>query len=402
MHDTIPSVKLLEIAKDYGTPTYVYDADVIREQYQKLESAFSSLDCRFFYAAKALTNINILKYIRGLNASVDCSSVQEVQLALLAGFSPENILYTSNGVSFDEICEAAATGAHINIDSLSNLEKFGKKFGSSYPVGIRLRPNIRAGGNYKISTGHDSSKFGIPIEQLQQITDTVNRHKLQVKILHIHTGSDVQEPDTFIQSAEKMFQIAGHFPEAEVLDLGGGFKVAYRPDEKDADLKKIASELENVYHTYQQQHQRSFRFWFEPGKFLVSRCGYFLTEVTVLKPTDTINFVSVNSGFNHLLRPMFYDAYHHIINLSNPGGVPGIYTVTGNICETDTFASDRLINEVREGDILVFCNAGAYGFQMASQYNSRYRPAEVMITDGKTILIRKRDSFDDLLKNQIL
>lgn len=389
------------IAQKFGTPLYVYHAEKINEQYQKLVTAFSILDTQFFYACKALTNINILRYIKELGCNVDCSSINEVKLAILAGFEPQRILYTSNGIAFSEIEEAAEIGVHINIDSLSNLEKFGKKYGHSYPVGIRIRPNILAGGNLKISTGHDGSKFGIPINQLDKIEEIVSSTNLLIRSLHIHTGSDIKDPSVFVKGMEVLFELIPHFPELEVIDLGGGFKVPYKPEEKETDVILLAQKIKETFNNHLIAGNKKFQVWFEPGKFLVSECGFLLTKVTVLKNAGDIIFAAVDSGFNHLIRPMMYDAYHHIENISNPTGELKVYTITGNICETDTFAADRALNEIREGDTLVFYNAGAYGFEMSSNYNARFKPAEIIIKEGTASLIRKRDTWDDLLKGQI-
>ena len=405
MPEQLSNEQLLQAASEFGTPLYVYHAEKIKEQYQKLTAAFSLLDTKFFYASKALTNINILRYIKEIGCNIDCSSINEVKLALHAGMESERILYTSNGIAFSEIEEAVAAGVHINIDSLSNLEKFGKKYGHSYPVGIRIRPDIMAGGNLKISTGHVGSKFGIPVNQLQQIEEVVKSTGMHIRTLHIHTGSDIKDAAVFVQGIEVLFEMIPHFPELEVIDLGGGFKVPYQPGEKETDINLLAKKIKEAFDNHAQSGKptttKKFQLWFEPGKFLVSQCGYMLAQVTVLKDTGSILFAAVNSGLNHLIRPMMYDAYHHIENISNPDGKEKLYTVTGNICETDTFASDRKINEIREGDFLAFYNAGAYGFEMASNYNSRFKPAEVLIKDGKAKLIRKRDEFKDLLSNQI-
>lgn len=392
---------LVSLGKEFGTPLYVYHAEKIKEQYQKLTTAFSRSNTLFFYACKALTNINILRYICELGANVDCSSINEVKLALHAGFPSGRILYTSNGIAFDEIEEAQSLGITINIDSLSNLEKFGQKFGHSYPVGIRLRPNIMAGGNLKISTGHDKSKFGIPVDQIDRILELVKTYNLRISDLHIHTGSEIKDVEVFVKGIEILFDIIPRFAELEFIDLGGGFKVPYKDGDVETDIPLLASKIEEAFANHPNPGGRPLQVWFEPGKFLVSECGYFITQVNVIKETAAANFVSVNSGFNHLIRPMFYDSYHRIENISNPHGEPKQYSVVGNICETDTFAWARTINEVREGDYLVFYNAGAYGFEMSSNFNSRYKPAEVMVKDGKAHLIRKRDVFADLLRNQI-
>lgn len=401
MSTSLSHQQLISIANEYGTPVYVYHAEKITEQFAKLQQAFGQTPARFFYASKALTNINILKHIRSLGCFVDCSSINEVKLALHAGFDHKNVLYTSNGIAFSEIEEAVSLGVNINIDSLSNLEKFGKKYGHSYPVGIRLRPNIMAGGNLKISTGHEKSKFGIPIEQLDQIVALVKKENLFIAGLHVHTGSEIRDVDVFMKVADIFFDLVPHFPEARFLDLGGGFKVPYKEEETGTDIQLLAQKVAEVLARLQQTYQREFEVWFEPGKFIVSECGYFITEVNVLKQNGNTVFAGVNSGFNHLIRPMFYDAYHRIENISNPDAPKLSYTVVGNICETDTFATDRLIAEVREGDRLVLYNAGAYGFEMGSNYNSRFRPAQVLVMNGKAHLIGKRDSFDDLLRNQV-
>jgi diaminopimelate decarboxylase len=392
---------LCSIANTYGTPLYVYNADKITAQFRNLQSAFANSNTRFFYASKALTNINILKHILSIGCSIDCSSVNEAHLAIHVGFKPENILYTSNGIDFSEIEEAVSLGININIDSLSNLEKFGKKYGHSYPVGIRLRPNIMAGGNLKISTGHSNSKFGIPIEQLNEILALVQQHQIFIRGLHIHTGSEIKDVSVFMKVAEVFFDLVPHFPELEFLDLGGGFKVAYKNNDHITDINLLAKEIEKFLKDLELKHQRKFQCWFEPGKYLVSEAGYLITKVNVLKTSNNTVFAGVNSGLNHLIRPMMYDAYHRIANISNTKGIIKTYTITGNICETDTFGTDRHLNEVSEGDYLAIYNAGAYGFEMSSNYNARYKPAEVIVLDGKASLIRKRDEFADLLRNQI-
>ncbi len=392
--------QLIQAANTFETPLYVYDAERIKEQYQKLTEAFPSDKVRFFYACKALTNINILKLVKALGSQVDCSSINEAKLALYAGFEPSQILYTSNGIAFDEIEEARSLGIHITIDSLSNLAKFGQKYGSSYPVGIRLRPGIMAGGNLKISTGHDKSKFGIPSDQLELIQTLIKKYSLRVTNLHIHTGSDIKDPDVFVKGIEVLFDLVPHFPDLKSIDLGGGFKIAYKEGDPGIDVQELAVKVLTVLEG--NPATKNLEIWFEPGKFLVSDCGYLVTKVTVLKETLATTFASINSGFNHLIRPMFYDAYHQIHNISNPSGPLKEYTVVGNICETDTFAWNRLLPEISEGDLLVLNNAGAYGYEMASNYNSRFKPAEVLFENGVPRLIRKRDTIEDLLKNQVL
>ena len=401
MSTSLPAEYLLELANQFGTPLYVYHAEKIKEQYNRLRKAFEKSDARFFYACKALTNINILRYIKSIGCNIDCSSINEVFLALKAGFAKENILYTSSNIAFQEIETAAELGVNINIDSLSNLKKFGKKFGNTYPVSVRLRPNIMAGGNLKISTGHESSKFGIPLEQVGHILQIVNETGVCITGLHIHTGSDIKDVDVFLKGVNVLFEVSSHFSQLEFLDLGGGFKFAYKQGDEETDIESLGLRLAEEVEAFEKKSGRKWQLWFEPGKFLVSDAGYFLAQVNVIKETTSITFAGVNTGLNHLIRPMFYGSYHTIQNISNPNGQTKNYTVVGNICETDTFATNRALNEISEGDFLLFLNAGAYCFEMASNYNSRYKPAEVLVKDGKAHLIRRRDVLEDLLKNQL-
>lgn len=399
MEQHLSNEQLTAIAAEYGTPVYIYNADKITAQYQTLTTAFAGQRVRFFYACKALTNPHILRHVHSLGAGIDCSSINEVKLALYAGAQPTNILYTSNGIAFEEIAEAVSLGVHVNIDSLSNLEKFGARFGSNYPVGLRLRPNIMAGGNLKISTGHDKSKFGIPVDQVQQVLALVQQYDIRVNCLHIHTGSEIKDVDVFVQGIAVLFDIVPQFQHLQYIDLGGGFKVAYRKGEQVTDINELAAKVGAAFANHPNPNGQPLEVWFEPGKYMVSECGYFVANVNVIKETAAATFVGINTGFNHLIRPMFYDSYHYIKNISNPDGEPKQYAVVGNICETDTFAWDRKLNEVREGDLLLFYNAGAYGFEMSSNFNSRYKPAEVMVEHGVAKLIRRRDTFDDLLRN---
>lgn len=392
--------QLTEIAQVYGTPVYVYHAERIAFQYEKLKKAFRVIDARIYYACKALTNIHILRYVQSLGASLDCVSIYEVRIGLMAGFSKEDILFTPNCVDFNEILEAKELGVRINIDNISILEQFGHAFNASYPVCIRINPHIMAGGNFKISTGHVDSKFGISIHQLRHIERIVKSTGLKVRGLHMHTGSEIRDIQVFLMGFDVMLDLAEHFPDLDYVDMGSGFKVPYQSGESETDIDLLGEMLASRLEIFKQETGKSLQVCFEPGKYLVSQCGYFIVKANVVKQTPATVFVGVNSGFNHLIRPMLYDAYHHIENISNPHGVKRLYTVVGNICETDTFAWDRSLPEVREGDLLAFHNAGAYGFEMASPFNSRPRPAEVMVQNNQHRLIRKRETLEDLLRNQ--
>ncbi len=398
---SLTNSQLIEIADQYGSPLYIYDGATIVRQFNKLTSAFKQTNARFFYACKALSNINILKLIRNLGGNLDCVSINEVQLGLMAGFEPQQIIFTPNCVDFNEIEAAKDLGVNINIDNISLLEQFGNKFAGSYPVCIRINPHIMAGGNMKISTGHIDSKFGISIHQIRHILRIVKSTGLLVHGLHMHTGSEIKDIEVFIRSLEILLDLAHEFPELKFLDLGSGFKVPYQEGDYTTDLETLAQRINEVFAAFEEQEGRKFEIWFEPGKFLVSESGFFVVKANVIKQTTATTFIGVNSGFNHLIRPMFYEAYHKISNISNPDGPERIYTIVGNLCETDTFAWDRKINEVHEGDYLVFHNAGAYGAEMSSSFNSRPRPAEVLIHNDQTLLIRRAESFEDLLARQI-
>ena len=388
-------------ADQFGTPLYVYNTPTITGQYEKLKQAFTGHSTRFFYACKALSNVAVLRHIRGLGAGLDCVSINEVRLGLHVGFAPDDILFTPNSVTFEEVVAAKELGVNLNIDNISLLERFGAAFGGSYPVCVRLNPHIEAGGNYKIQTGHIDSKFGISIHQLRHLERVVKGTGLHVRGLHMHTGSEIKDVGVFLRALEVLFDAAGRFPDLEFLDLGSGFQVPDKPGDAETDVAARGQQVAAAFHTFEQEYGRPLECWFEPGKYLVSEAGYLLVSVAVVKQTTATVFAGVNSGFNHLIRPMFYDSYHHISNLSNPAGAERLYTVVGNICETDTFAWDRLLPEIRENDVLAFHNAGAYGFEMSSSFNARLRPAEVLLENGEARLIRRRQTFEDLLEGQV-
>jgi diaminopimelate decarboxylase len=397
----IGGISVLELCKEYGTPLYVYDAAVIERQYNRLKNAFGSTKVDIHYACKALNNINILKFIKNLGGSLDTVSIQEVQLGLKAGFEPKDIMYTPNCVNIDEINRAVEFGVNINIDNLSILEQFGNLYKDTYPVCVRINPHIMAGGNQKISTGHIDSKFGISIYQLRHLERVVKSTGLKIIGLHMHTGSDILDADVFLRGADILFEAANSFKELEYLDFGSGFKVKYHENDNTTNIEDLGAKISERFQEFCKNYGRELTLVFEPGKYLVSESGFLFVRTNVIKQTTATVFAGVDSGQNHLIRPMMYDAYHHITNVSNPIGIERIYTVVGYICETDTFGWDRKLNEVREGDVLVLHNAGAYGYSMSSNYNSRYRPAEVLIHNGQAKLIRRRENLDDLLSTQV-
>ncbi len=392
---------LLHIAEEFGAPVYVYDAAKIKAQYERLTNAFSGVKkLRLHYATKALNNISILKYVQSLGGGLDTVSIQEVKLGLRAGFSPSSIIFTPNGVSLSEIEEVAKLGVQINIDNLSILEQFGSKY-PDIPVCIRINPHVMAGGNSNISVGHIDSKFGISIHQIPHLIRIAENTKMNINGIHMHTGSDILDIDVFLHASEILFETAKNFKQLSFIDFGSGFKVPYKTGDIETNVEELGEKLTEKFNAFCKEYGKDLTLAFEPGKFLVSQAGYFLTKVNVVKQTTSTVFAQVDSGFNHLIRPMLYGSHHEIVNISQPEGRERFYSVVGYICETDTFGSNRKIAEISEGDILAFKNAGAYCQTMASNYNSRFRPAEVLWLNNEAHLIRKQENFDDILRNQV-
>ncbi len=398
----IQGIDPLHLVKKYGSPLYVYDTQIIENQYKILRGSFSSVkNLRINYAMKALSNVSVLKFLQSLGSAVDTVSIEEVKTCLSVGFHPQHIGYTPSGVAWHEIEEAVRLGVKIHLDSIPLMEKFGAAYGNTVPVGLRLNPHVMAGGNLKISTAHERSKFGISILQLDDIQRVMRETGLVISGLHQHTGSEIKEAETFLSVAEIIFSEAKRFPDLTYIDLGGGFKVPYRSDEKGTDMAIVGAAIGERFNRLCADYGRDLTLVFEPGKFLVAECGVLFTTVNVVKHNPSVSFAAVDSGLNHLIRPMMYDAYHEIVNVSNPLKDKRLYNVVGYICETDNFAEDRLLPEISEGDVLGILNAGAYGFMMSSQYNSRFRPAEVLVVDGKDHLVRRRETMEDIMKNQI-
>jgi len=393
--------ELIRIVEEYGSPVYVYNGATIESQFNRLNKAFHKIESfKIYYAVKALSNISILKLLKKVGTGLDTVSIEEVQLGLHAGFAPHEIIFTPNGVSLQEIEMVAKLGVQINIDNLSILEQFGTR-NPSIPVCIRINPHVMAGGNANISVGHIDSKFGISIHQLPHILRVIENTKMHINGIHMHTGSDILDVEVFLYAAEILFETAKNFKELDFIDFGSGFKVPYKKGDIETDVEEFGKKLTKRFLNFEKEYGRPLTLAFEPGKFLVSEAGVFLASVNVVKQTTSTVFAGINSGFNHLIRPMLYGAQHQIDNISNLKGKERFYTVVGYICETDTFANNRRINEIREEDILCFRNAGAYCFSMASNYNSRVKPAEVLWLNNKAHLIRQRETFEDILRNQV-
>jgi len=389
-----------QLANKYQTPLYIYDAAKIEEKFNLFTNAFKVENLKIHYATKALNNISVLKFLKNLGAGLDCVSVSEIKLGIKAGFKPEDIIFTPNGVAFNEYIEAIKIGANITVDNIEVLEKIGN-LKENPEIFIRLNPHLMAGGNKNISVGHIGSKFGISIHQLPIAKRIIKNYGIHVTGIHIHTGSDIIEAEIFERVARLILNIADDFEHITSIDFGSGFKVKYKENDLYTNITKVGHQFSKIFNAYCAKRNQKITLRFEPGKFLVSEAGYFLSKVNTVKQTTACTFIALNTGFNHLVRPMFYNAYHQIENISNANGEKKMYSVVGYICETDTFAEDRLIAEVKAGDLILFKNAGAYCFTMSSNYNSRLKPAEVLIYKDKDFLIRKRETFEDLMHNQI-
>lgn len=390
-----------KLAEQYGTPYYIYDLSIVERQINQFKQAFPTSKLKIKYAMKALSNITILKFMRSQGVEIDAVSLEEIELAKLAGFLPSQILYTPNCVNFESIQAAASQGVQINIDDLKVLAEFGEHYQGNVPCCIRINPHILAGGNEKISTGHIDSKFGISIHQLDQILDLTKKYKIRINGVHVHTGSDILDSDVFLLTAKVVFDVARNFPDLEFLDFGSGFKVAYKENDIITNLQELGASLEKEFHLFCKEYGRELELWFEPGKYLVSESGSLITRVHTVKTTPTNKFVGVDTGLNHLIRPMMYDAYHAIENISNPEAPTKLYSVVGQICETDTLGKLRTLNLVRKGDLLRIKNCGAYAYSMASNYNSKLRPPELAVYNDQVYLIRKREQLQDLLDKQV-
>ncbi len=399
---TIQGIDVQTICREFGTPLFVYDADYITDQVKTFRAAFSGVPTRIKYACKASSNINIIRLMKKLGTGLDTVSPAEIHLGLEAGFKPEEIVFTPNCVDFSEIEQAVETGTALNIESISSLEKFARRYGGRVPACIRLNPNIASQANAeKVDWWHNQSKFGISLSQLKIVKELEAEYGLKINGVHIHSSSVIMSPEIFTAGARTVFDIASDFKHLEFVDFGGGIKVDVGDGNPVINLNEIGQALEMLYADFCRKLGRKIDIWFEPGRFLVGNAGTLLAECTVVKENEAVDFVGVNSGFNHLIRPMFYDAYHEIVNVSNPHGARHTYTVVGNLCEIDNLGQDRRLNEVREKDLIAIKSAGAYGFSMASCYNSRPRPAEVLVINGQARLIRKRETYTDMVRNMV-
>lgn len=404
----IDGVSSLEIARLYDTPLYVYSENMIRRRYRELRKALNLYypRSRILYAAKANTSLSVLKLLREEGAELDAISPGEVYLALEAGFKPEQILFTGTSVGYEELLFLLEKGVRINLDSESQLDRL---IGIEVPemVSVRVNPEIGAGHHEHVITAGPDAKFGLWDIDAVKVFKKAKRAGVKRFGIQMHIGSGVLDVEHYLHAVKRLIEVAKHAQDEagvdfDFIDFGGGIGVPYRPEEKAVDLDVFIKRL--IDYAKEQLHIHNLgepEIWLEPGRYLVAESGILLTRVTTLKKTPHRSFLGVDAGFNTLVRPAMYGSYHPILSASSLNTPPEIYDVYGPLCESgDMFARERSLPRVSEGALLAILNVGAYGFSMSSQYNSRPRPAEVMVKDGLTRLIREKERIQDLIRGQ--
>lgn len=391
-----------DIAKEFGTPCYVNDEQRIRENYRNLHKAFNRyMDTTIHYACKANTSLAVLKILEQEGSGIDAVSIGEIKTCLKAGFTPDRIMYTGVFVSTEELKQVVETGVMINLDSISEMERLAEiKPGAK--ISFRITPGIGSGHGEKVITGNKGAKFGIPKEKVVETYLRAQDLGLEPIGIHAHIGSGGQSVEPFVEEAEVLSGLINQLSEAgidlEFVDIGGGIGVPYKPNEDEMDLGEFASQVTDVF----QMDTDVKKLIIEPGRYIVCDACVLLTRCTDVKDTGVKKYIGVDAGFNTLIRPAMYDSYHYIQNGSKFGkACTGRYDIAGPLCESgDYLGHDRVMSEPDEGDIIVVYNAGAYGYSMSSNYNSRPLCAEVLVNNGKAELIRAKQDIEDLWKYQ--
>ena len=404
---SLGGVHTRDLVNGFGSPLYVYEEETIRTRARELLSAITYKNTQIKYACKANTNIQIMKILREEGLGIDAVSPGEVYAALEAGFPSSEILFTANNVSWDEIEYAVSKDVMVNIDSLAYLRQFGERYPGK-DICVRINPNVGAGHHNHVITGGPESKFGIHYGQIQIIKAIAQNYGLNIRGIHQHIGSGILDPDMFIKAMNVLLDVAGKFEDLSFIDFGGGIGVPYRENEGRIDVGELGTKIAGEFKQFVEAYGRQVKLVIEPGRYIVAECGFLLATVTSVKEGEKHRFVGVDTGFNHLVRPAMYGSYHRILHAQNPLGEKQPQIIAGYLCESgDTFTRnsngiiDRELPLFCAGDIVCICNAGAYGFVMSSQYNSRPRPAEVLVKDGKARLIRKRERMEQLFVDQV-
>jgi len=389
---------LLEITNQFGTPTYVYDEQIIRQQCQLLKKHLTGINTRLLYAMKANSHPAILEIIRSEGFGIDAVSPGELYLAQKVGFSPEEILYTANNITDDEMHLTQKAGVLLNVGELSRLERFGQSY-SGGNICIRLNPQIGSGHHEHVVTAGKTTKFGIPVHEISKVLEIAKTYNIRITGIHQHIGSGISSMKVLGEAIQVLLKHATDFPHLQFVNIGGGFNIPYHPDDTPIDFENFQTSIVSLLKDTDKKANQKLEYWFEPGRFLVAESGVLLVRSNTIKEANGRTFAGTDSGMNQLIRPALYQAYHEIFNLSNAQASPSSYEIVGNICESgDIFAKNRSVQHIREGDILAIFDAGAYGMAMASIYNLRPFPAEVLIReDGSFTCIRTRQSPEDLI-----
>lgn len=394
----------IQLTKEFGSPLYVYNEEILRKRCQELKNLVTYKNFQVNYSVKANGNLSILKVVKEEGLKADAMSPGEIYVEEMAGFAPEDILYISNNVSAEEMQYAVDRGILTSVDSISQLETYGK-INTGGRVCIRFNPGVGAGHHEKVVTGGKKTKFGVAISDIPIVKEILNTYNLNLVGINQHIGSLFMDGDSYIDGAMSILNIAREFENLEFIDMGGGFGIPYQKlaSQSRLDLKHLGERLDKVLHEFAEEYGKEVTFKIEPGRYVVAECSVLLGSVYSLKENFGITYVGTDLGFNVLKRPVMYDS-HHDIEVYRRDNVPSLkshpVTIVGNICESgDIIAKDRLLPQVLIDDVLGVLDAGAYGYCMASNYNNRLRPAEVMIgLDGNPRLIRKRDTFADLVR----
>ncbi len=398
-------VDVFELREKYGTPLYVYNERILRERCNTIKNLVSYENFSVNYSAKANSNLTFLKIVRDCGLNVDAMSPGEISVELKAGFKPEQIFYISNNVTEEEMQFAIDRNIMISCDSLEQLEQYGQLNPNS-KVAVRFNPGVGAGHSDKVITGGKKTKFGVSVEYIPQVKEILAKYNLTLAGINQHIGSLYMEGTPFVESLHAIDNIASQFDTLEFIDLGGGFGIPYHKEDDEAPINfdDFSAKLNDFMEDFSSKYGKKIKFKIEPGRFISAECSVLLGTVTGIKQNDANTFAGSDLGFNVLQRPVMYDSYHGVevyTQRKDASTELKKISVVGNICESgDILAKDRMLPEMQKGDILGVLDAGAYGHVMSSNYNNRLRPAEVLIREnGEVVLIRERDTIEDLLKH---
>jgi diaminopimelate decarboxylase len=397
--------EILSLLNKYGSPLYIYDENILRMRCKEMHNLLKYKNFRVNYSAKANSNLELLRIIESEDIDVDAMSPGEIFLEKSAGFTSDRIFYIGNNVSGEEMKYAIENNIVVSVDSLSQLELMGK-INQGGNVAIRFNPGLGAGHNDKVITGGKNTKFGVQKEFISEVKEILARYELNLVGLDHHIGSLFLEETTYIEAMKSLFEVANNFENLKFIDLGGGFGVPYKNSETRLDLEVMSTKMHEVVNAFVSTYSnKDIIIKIEPGRYIVAECGVLLGTVHSVKDNYGKKYIGTDLGFNVLARPVMYDSYHEVSIVKNKDDLfeNEIVNVVGNICESgDILAKDRYLPKITEGDAIIVYNAGAYGFSMASNYNCRLKPAEVLIaSDGTDRLIRRRDEIDDLMRNFI-